>query len=77
MQRRRHPYEYCIVAALLCLTIAWTPARAQSPSSATEQQQPTAFAYAAPALIKELDTKYPLPPPVHGREMVAEGALLL
>ena len=64
MQRRLHPYEYCIVAALLGLTMAWTPARAQSPAATTEQQQPTAFAYAAPALIKELDTKYPFPPPV-------------
>jgi hypothetical protein len=29
-----------------------------------EQQESTAFAYAAPALIQELDTKYPFPPPV-------------
>jgi ABC-type transport system substrate-binding protein len=30
----------------------------------TQEQQSTPFAYAAPALLKELDTKYPFPPPV-------------
>ena len=64
MRRRLHPYVYFVVTALLGLTIAWTSARAQSPAATTEPQQPTAFAYAAPALIKELDTKYPFPPPV-------------
>ena len=64
MQRRLYPCICLVVVALLSLTMIWTPAWAQSPSLTTEQQEPTAFAYAAPALIKELDTKYPFPPPV-------------
>ena len=64
MQRLLYPYVYFVIVALLGLAVAWVPAHAQSPSSTTEQQQPTAFAYAAPALIKELDTKYPFPPSV-------------
>jgi ABC-type dipeptide/oligopeptide/nickel transport system permease component len=64
MQRRLHPHVYCIVVALLGLTTASPPAQAQSPAAITAQQDPTAFAYTAPALIKELDTRYPFPPPV-------------
>jgi peptide/nickel transport system substrate-binding protein len=63
MQRRLYPYVFFVVVALLGLVMAWVPARAQSPASTTEQP-PTAFAYAAPALIKELDAKYPFPPPM-------------
>ena len=50
MQRRLYPYVYCVVVALLGLVMAGVPARAQSPSATTEQQQATAFTYAAPAL---------------------------
>src|SRR6266699_3502158 len=63
MQRRLYPYMYCVIVALLGLAMAWVPTHAQSPAS-TPEQPPTAFAYAAPALIKELDAKYPFPPPV-------------
>ena len=41
----------------------WAPAGAQTTTPAAEQK-PVPFAYAAPAFIKELDTKYPFPPPV-------------
>src|SRR5713226_3091021 len=33
-------------------------------AAAAEDKTPTPFAYAAPAFIKELDTKYPFHPPV-------------
>jgi peptide/nickel transport system substrate-binding protein len=52
---------------LLCcgfaLAVSWVPAGAQTPQPATDDK-PTPFAYAAPALIKELDEKYPVPPPI-------------
>src|SRR5262249_22415644 len=63
MQRRLSLYRYGAMVVLVGLAVVWTPAQAQTPVSTTEQQ-PTAFAYAAPALIKELDAKYPFPPPV-------------
>jgi peptide/nickel transport system substrate-binding protein len=47
----------------LALAVAWAPAAAQTAAPASEEK-PAAFAYAAPAFIKELDTRYPFPPPV-------------
>src|SRR5919202_1753531 len=63
MQRRLSLYGCCAMMLLVGLAMAWTLAPAQTPTPAAEQP-PTAFAYAAPALIKELDAKYPFPPPV-------------
>src|SRR5947208_3258674 len=63
MQRPLYAYMSFVMVVLLGLAMLWVPAGAQSPASTTEPP-PTAFAYAAPALIKELDTKYPFPPPV-------------
>src|SRR5215813_4307708 len=76
MQRRFSPYVYFVVMALLGLTIIWVPAWAQNPTATTEQP-PAAFAYAAPALIKELDTKYPFPPPVPPAQPRPGGVLHL
>jgi hypothetical protein len=49
----------CGFAGVLC----WTPAGAQTTTPAAAQK-PAPFAYAAPALIQELDAKYPFPPPI-------------
>src|SRR5437660_886323 len=57
-----------VVASLACnialIVLAWYPSTA-----AAQEKPPTAgdapgFAYAAPAFIKELDTRYPVQPPV-------------
>src|SRR5262245_18448449 len=61
MQRRLSLYGCCAMVLLIGLAMAWTLVPAQTP---TAEQQPPAFAYAAAALIKGLDTKYPFPPPV-------------
>ena len=77
MTKRR--YGCVIVLLLLAFCTSWIPAQEQKPapaapaasgapttSGATTGEAPatTPFAYAAPAFIKELDTKYPFPPPV-------------
>lgn len=72
--RRRH---VCVmVLLLLALLTFWAAAQEKQPAPATpaaagttgatsgEASTTTPFAYAAPAFIKELDTKYPFPPPV-------------
>jgi peptide/nickel transport system substrate-binding protein len=46
----------------LLLAVLDVPAAAQTPQPAGDK--PTPFAYAAPALIKELDQKFTFPPPV-------------
>jgi ABC-type transport system substrate-binding protein len=68
-----------IVCLLLALFTSWASAQENKPASATpaaagatpppgtttsETPAPTPLAYAAPAFIKELDTRYPFPPPV-------------
>ncbi|MBM3222963.1 MAG: ABC transporter substrate-binding protein [Candidatus Tectomicrobia bacterium] len=63
MQRRFLLWACFGVSALLTLVMTWTAARAQGASTPPAPQPPEAFAYAAPALIKELDSKYPFPPP--------------
>jgi peptide/nickel transport system substrate-binding protein len=52
----------------------WAPAGAQTTTPAAEQK-PVPFAYAAPALIQELDAKYPFPPPVPPSSPRAGGVL--
>src|SRR5215470_7104143 len=53
-----------LTRSLALIVLAWYP------FSATAQEKPTAsgdaqgYAYAAPAFIKELDTRYPAQPPV-------------
>jgi peptide/nickel transport system substrate-binding protein len=70
----------CVIVLLLfAFCTSRTPAQEQKPASAApaasgapttsgattgEAPATTPFAYAAPAFIKELDTKYPFPPPV-------------
>lgn len=65
MQRRLN-LHLCSVM-LLCCGFAWViscvPAGAQTPQPATDAK-PTPFAYAAPAFIQELDSRFPFPPPV-------------
>jgi peptide/nickel transport system substrate-binding protein len=65
MSRRLQLYLCCIV--LLSCGVAGVvpavPAAAQTPPPAAGDK-PAPFAYAAPALIKELDEKFPFPPPV-------------
>ena len=61
------PLVTCGIASIvLAFVIPSSPAHAQAPARtqapATEKDAP--FAYAAPAFIKELDTKYPAQPPV-------------
>jgi peptide/nickel transport system substrate-binding protein len=65
MTRRRHLHTLFAALTLLGLSLGVLkiPTHAQTPTPAAEQQQ-TSFAYAAPAFIKELDTKYAFPPPV-------------
>jgi len=65
MQRRLTLHPSLVVLLLLGVVLAapCAPACAQTVTPAAEQQ-PAPFAYAAPALIQELDTKYPFPPPV-------------
>src|SRR5262245_47861534 len=67
-----------IVLVLLALSVSWSTAQEKKPDAVTpsapgatatpgaatgEAPATTPFAYAAPAFIKELDTKYPFPPP--------------
>src|SRR5215472_7374888 len=76
MQQRLSLYRYGAIVVLVGLVVVWTPAQAQTPAP-TVEQQPTAFAYAAPALIKELDAKYPFPPPVPPAQPRPGGVLHL
>jgi hypothetical protein len=64
---QRHLQLHCGLVMLLLFGLAgvlfWAPAGAQTTTPAAEQK-PAPFAYAAPALIQELDAKYPFPPPL-------------
>jgi peptide/nickel transport system substrate-binding protein len=77
MVQRRH--ACVIVLLLLAFYTSWAPAQEKKPEPAApsasgatatagvptgEAPATTPFAYAAPAFIKELDTKYPFPPAV-------------
>src|SRR5437667_5014483 len=74
MQRPLYAYMSFVMVVLMGLAMLWVSAGAQSPAS-TPEQPPTAFAYAAPALIKELDAKYPFPPPVPPSPLHSGGVL--
>src|SRR5215813_2667274 len=76
MQRRLNLHPYFVVLLLLgfVLAVRCAPAGAQTATPAAEQK-PAPFAYAAPALIQELDTKYPFPPPVPPSPPRAGGVL--
>jgi ABC-type transport system substrate-binding protein len=65
MSRRLNLHLYCIVLFYCGLAgvVSTVPAAAQTLQPATGDK-PAPFAYAAPALIKELDEKFPFPPPV-------------
>src|SRR5262244_3830549 len=78
MQRRLTLHPSLVVLLLLGVVLAapCAPACAQTVTPAAEQQ-PAPFAYAAPALIQELDTKYPFPPPVPPSPPRAGGVLHL
>lgn len=52
----------CILASLSLMLLATSVYGQTTP--ATTEVHPTAFAYAAPALVQALDSKYPVPPPV-------------
>jgi ABC-type transport system substrate-binding protein len=74
----KRPRVWVIVLWLLALCISWAAAQEKKPEpaapsasgatatpNATTGEAPATmpFAYAAPAFIKDLDTKYPFPPP--------------
>lgn len=63
MQRCGTPQRWYGTVALLgwLVALSWSGVQAQTTAPG---QQPSDFAYAAPTLIKDLDTKYPFPPPV-------------
>src|SRR5262245_11865862 len=65
MPRHLHIHLCCIVLFYcgLAKLVTTVPAAAQTPQPAAGDK-PTPFAYAAPALIKELDQKFPFPPPM-------------
>jgi hypothetical protein len=65
MPRRLNLHLYCIVLFYCGLAgvVSTVPAAAQTLQPAAGDK-PAPFAYAAPALIKELDEKFPFPPPV-------------
>jgi ABC-type transport system substrate-binding protein len=56
------PIALAVVALVLALASSSTPAQEKAPK--TDAPDATPFAYAAPAFIKELDTRYPASPPV-------------
>src|SRR5688572_3302387 len=64
---RRHLFFPLSSLAVLCLgsvlALSWLQVGAQTAAPATGDK-PIPFAYAAPALIKELDAKFAFPPPV-------------
>ena len=57
-----------VLSLLTChialLVFAWYPSAAAAQEKAGTQGDAPGFAYAAPAFIKELDTRYPAQPPV-------------
>src|SRR5262245_40496687 len=56
------PIALAVAALVLALASSSTPAQEKAPK--TDAPDATPFAYAAPAFIKELDTRYPASPPV-------------
>src|SRR5262245_55146027 len=60
MKTARSPFVTCGIVSLALVVSLVSTGAAQTP--ATDKDAP--FAYAAPAFIKELDTKYPAQPPV-------------
>jgi ABC-type transport system substrate-binding protein len=56
------PIVLAVAALVLALTSSSTPAQEKAPKP--DAPDTTSFAYAAPAFIKELDTRYPAQPPV-------------
>src|SRR5258705_1021944 len=57
-----------VVSLLTChialIVLAWYPSAAAAQEKAATPGDAPGFAYAAPAFIKELDTRYPAQPPV-------------
>ena len=65
MLGRPHIAFFLMLPLLAGLVLYTLPIGAQQPTSPPPAAQQTeAFAYAAPAFIKELDSKFPFPPPV-------------
>jgi peptide/nickel transport system substrate-binding protein len=65
MLGRPHIACFLMLSMLMGLVLYTLPIGAQQPTSPPPAAQQTeAFAYAAPAFIKELDSKFPFPPPV-------------
>src|SRR5262249_1017895 len=74
MQQRLSLYRYGAIVVLVWLVLVWTRAPAQTPAP-TGGQQPTALAYAAPAVSKKVRSQHPLPPPIPPAQPRTGGVL--